>query len=174
MKENYKISLRQITTFIFDVDGVLTDGSVFMFPSEDPIRKFHSKDGFALQFAVRKGFRIAIITGGRSEGVIERLKALGITDIYTRAHNKIEAYKDFMAIHNLKDAEVLYMGDDLPDYEVMRKVGVACTPADGAPEIKAIAAYVSPIKGGQGCVRDVIEQTMKVQGKWLPEDEWTW
>jgi 3-deoxy-D-manno-octulosonate 8-phosphate phosphatase (KDO 8-P phosphatase) len=174
MKENYKISLRNITTFIFDVDGVMTDGGVFMFPDLEPVRKFHSKDGFALQFAIRKGFRIGIITGGRSSGVIERLKALGINDVYTRAHDKMEAYRDFMAIHNLQPEEVLYMGDDLPDYEVMRRVGVAATPADGAPEIKAIASYVSPIKGGHGCVRDVIEQTMKVQDKWLPESEWTW
>lgn len=174
MKENYKISLRNITTFIFDVDGVMTDGGVFMFPDLEPVRKFDSKDGFALQFAIRKGYRIAIITGGKSSGVVERLKALGINDIYTRAHDKMEAYKDFIAIHNLNHEEILYMGDDLPDYEVMTRVGVATTPANGAAEVKAIAAYVSPFFGGQGCVRDVIEQTMKVQGKWLPESEWTW
>jgi 3-deoxy-D-manno-octulosonate 8-phosphate phosphatase (KDO 8-P phosphatase) len=174
MKTNYKISMRKITTFIFDVDGVLTNGGVFMFPGQEPVRMFNSKDGFALQLAIRKGFRIGVITGGRSEGVIERLKALGIIDIYTRAHNKIEAYRDFVAIHDLQDEEILYMGDDLPDYEVMQRVGVACAPNDAAPEILSIAHYVSPQAGGQGCARDVIEQTLKVQQKWLPQSDWTW
>jgi 3-deoxy-D-manno-octulosonate 8-phosphate phosphatase (KDO 8-P phosphatase) len=174
MKDNFKVKLRSITTFIFDVDGVLTNGGVFMFPEQEPVRVFHSKDGFALQLAIRKGYRIAIITGGRSQGAIERLKAFGITDIYTRAHNKMDAYNDLIAIHNLEHHEILYMGDDLPDYEVMTRVGVACTPEDGAPELRTMADYVSPIKGGQGCVRDVIEQTLKVQEKWLPQSDWTW
>ncbi|MCH8555615.1 MAG: HAD hydrolase-like protein [Schleiferiaceae bacterium] len=174
MKENYKILLRNVKTFIFDVDGVLTDGGVFMFPGQDPIRKFNSKDGFAMQYAMRMGYKIAIITGGKSQGVVERLKLFGIHDIYTSAHNKIEPYNDLLACYDLDPASILYMGDDLPDFEVMTRVGVATTPADGAPELKAIAHYVSPITGGNGCVRDVIEQTMRVQEKWALPEHWTW
>jgi len=174
MKPNYKELLNHVTTFIFDVDGVLTDGGVLLYPGEQPVRRFNSKDGFALQLAVKKGYRVAIITGGKSTGVKERMEMLGITDIYLSASDKIEKLEELIYMYDLKKEEMLYMGDDLPDYEAMAACGVACTPSDGAPEIKAIADYVSPKAGGTGCVRDVIEQTLKVQGKWMQPGDHVW
>ncbi|MDX5404381.1 MAG: HAD-IIIA family hydrolase [Bacteroidota bacterium] len=174
MKKNYKELLNHITTFIFDVDGVLTDGSVLLVPGEEPIRKFNSKDGFALQLAMKKGYRVAIITGGKSLGVKERLQAAGVMDIYMGASDKIEALRELQSIYDLKVEETLFMGDDLPDYEVMEAVGVATCPADAVPEIRAISDYVSPKKGGHGCVRDVIEQTLKVQNNWMKPGDHVW
>jgi 3-deoxy-D-manno-octulosonate 8-phosphate phosphatase (KDO 8-P phosphatase) len=174
MKSNYKELLNHITTFVFDVDGVMTDGSVILFPGQEPLRTFHSKDGFAIQKAVKKGYRVVIITGGKSQAVKERLQALGVTDIFLNASNKIEQIEELFLMYDLKKEEVLYMGDDLPDYEAMAACGVACTPYDGTPEIKAIADYVSPVSGGKGCVRDVIEQTLKVQGKWMQPGDHIW
>lgn len=174
MKPNYKELLNHITTFIFDVDGVLTDGSVILLPGQEPIRTFDSKDAFAMQLAIKKGYRIAIITGGKSQTVKERMQFLGVTDIYLGASNKIEKLEELMYMHDLKKEEMLYLGDDLPDYEVMAACGVACTPSDGAPEIKAIADYVSPKNGGKGCVRDVIEQTLKVQSNWMQPGDHVW
>lgn len=174
MKPNYKELLNHITTFIFDVDGVLTDGGVLLYPGEAPVRRFNSKDGFVLQLAIKKGYRIAIITGGNSEAVRERMQMLGVTDIYLGASDKLEKLEELMLMYDLKKEEVLYMGDDLPDYQVMTACGVACTPSDGAPEIKAIADYVSPKNGGHGCVRDVVEQTLKVQGNWMLDGDHVW
>lgn len=168
---NYKETFAKITTLIFDVDGVLTNGEVILMPGADPVRKMNSRDGYALQLAIRNGFRIAIITGGSSEDVKTRLQQLGIRDIYLRSRHKMEPFEDFKMCYDLKDEEILYMGDDLPDYDVMRQVALAAAPQDAAPEIKSIAHYVSPIKGGEGCVRDVIEQLLRVHGKWgRPED----
>lgn len=169
MKPNYKELLNRITTFVFDVDGVLTDGTIIVFPGQEPVRAFNIKDGFAIQKAVKKGYRIAIITGGRSQAVKERLNGLGVTDVYLNASNKIEQLQEYMHLYDLKKDEMLYMGDDLPDLPVLMACGVATCPIDSAPEVKATADYVSPIKGGQGCVRDIIEQTMRVQGKWNEE-----
>jgi 3-deoxy-D-manno-octulosonate 8-phosphate phosphatase (KDO 8-P phosphatase) len=174
MKPNYKSLLNHVTTFIFDVDGVLTDGGVLLFPGQEPIRKFNSKDGYALQLAIKKGYRIAIITGGHSEGVRERMQMLGITDIYLGASDKRERLEELIYMYDLKKEEMLYMGDDIPDLESMTMCGVACTPADGSPEIRAIADYVSPKSGGMGCVRDIIEQTLKVQGKWMENGDHVW
>lgn len=174
MKPNYKELLNHITTFIFDVDGVLTDGTVILLPGQEPIRTFDSKDAFAMQLAIKKGYRVAIITGGRSETVKERMQFLGVKDIYLNSSNKIEKLEELQHMYDLKKEEMLYMGDDLPDYEVMAACGVACTPSDGAPEIKAIADYVSPKNGGKGCVRDVIEQTLKVQHNWMQPGDHVW
>jgi 3-deoxy-D-manno-octulosonate 8-phosphate phosphatase (KDO 8-P phosphatase) len=174
MKRNYKEKLNHVSTFIFDVDGVLTDGSVLMIPGHQPIRNFNTKDGFALQLAMKKGYRVVIITGGRSEGVKERLQYLGVNDIFLSAQNKSEVLSSYMKSNDLKAEEILYMGDDLPDYEVMQMVGVSCSPADAAPEIKAISDYVSLKPGGKGCARDVIEQTMKVQHRWMEEGDGLW
>lgn len=174
MKQNYKELLNHITTFVFDVDGVLTDGSVLLIPGEQPYRTFNSKDGYAMQLAMRKGYRIAVITGGKSEAVVERMQALGIKDIWTGASDKKEAMEELFLTYDLKKEEVLYMGDDLPDYEALEMAGVACTPADGAQEIKAISDYVSQRTGGKGCVRDIIEQTLKVQNNWMLEGDHTW
>jgi len=124
--------------------------------------------------AVRNGIRMAIITGGTSPDVKERLQGVGIKDIYMRASQKMEAYEDLKMCYDLSDEEILYMGDDLPDYDVMEVCGLACCPQDAAPEIKAIADYVSPVNGGQGCVRDVLEQLLKIHGKWGRKEDRTW
>lgn len=174
MKQNYKELLHRITTFVFDVDGVMTDGSVLLIPGEQPYRTFSSKDGYALQLAIRKGYRLAIITGGKSEAVRERMFAYGLTDIYMGISDKRDAMEELMLAHDLKQEEILYMGDDIPDYQALQMAGVACTPADGAPEIKAICDYISPRPGGRGCVRDIIEQTLKVQNNWMKEGDHQW
>lgn len=174
MKQNYKEKLNKVNTFVFDVDGVMTDGSVLLIPGEQPYRSFNSKDGYALQLAIRKGYKIAIITGGKSEAVRERFQMLGINDIWMGSSNKIDALEELMLMYDLSPETVLYMGDDIPDYEVMVRVGIACAPSDAAPEIKAISDYVSGKPGGKGCVRDVIEQTLKVQHNWMLEGDHTW
>ncbi len=164
--ENYKTRLTRIKTFIFDVDGVLTDGKVLLIPGHDPIRNMYTKDGFALQLAVKKGYRLAVISGGRSEAVKESLGRLGVHDIFLRQHDKLACYKEYIYTHQLKEEEILFMGDDLPDWEVMKRVGLAVCPADAAQEIKEICPYVSDRKGGEGCVRDIVEQVLRVQGNW--------
>ena len=171
---NYKTKLVQISTFVFDVDGVMTDGKVLILPGQDPIRVFHSKDGYALQLAIRLGYRVAIITGGTSEAVKERLQSAGVQDIWLGARHKEEALEELMLAYELRAEEIAYMGDDLPDYEVLTRVGLATCPHDAAPEIRHICDYISPIKGGEGCVRDLIEQTLKVQGKWNQASDRNW
>ncbi|MCW3084333.1 MAG: 3-deoxy-D-manno-octulosonate 8-phosphate phosphatase [Bacteroidetes bacterium] len=172
--ENFKIKLNRITTFIFDVDGVLTDGSVTLMPDGEQVRTMNIKDGYALQLAVKQGYRVVIISGGKSEMVRKRLNGLGITDVYLGAHAKLDTYKEYLEIYNVNPDEVLYMGDDLPDYEVMKQIGVPTCPADAVQEIKGISIYVSHHNGGRGAVRDVIEQVMKVQGKWTHGDGFVW
>ena len=171
---NYKEKFKHITTVIFDVDGVLTNGTVLLIPGAQAVRNMHSKDGYALQLAVRNGIRIAIITGGNSEDVRERLAEMGIKDIYMRASTKMDAYEDLKMCYDLTDHEILYMGDDLPDYDVMKAVGLSCAPQDAAPEIKLISDYVSPVNGGEGCVRDVLEQLLKTHDKWGRPEDRTW
>lgn len=170
---SYKQKLNQITTFIFDVDGVLTDGSIILMPSGEMVRTMHTKDGYAMQLAIKKGFRIAIISGGRDPMVAERLKYLGVTDIYLGASDKMDAFRDLLFSYDLKPEEIAYMGDDVPDIEVMREVGLACCPNDAVADVRSMAEYISLIDGGKGCVRDLIEQTLKVQGKWFDENDHT-
>jgi 3-deoxy-D-manno-octulosonate 8-phosphate phosphatase (KDO 8-P phosphatase) len=164
--KNYKHLLPKIKTFIFDVDGVLTDGKILINSDGELLRSFDTKDGYAMKCALVKGFKIAIITGGRNEAVRERFKELGVIDIYLGAHHKLDAYQDLMDNYNLNPEEILYIGDDIPDIPVMEKVGLGCCPADAASDVKAIADYVSHKKGGEGCVRELIEQVLRVQGKW--------
>lgn len=171
---NYKEIFKDITTVVLDVDGVLTNGDIILMPGMQPVRKMNAKDGYAMQLAVRNGIRMAIITGGRSPEVKERLNGLGITDIYLGASSKMESYEDLKMCYDLKDEEILYMGDDLPDYDIMKIVGLAAAPQDAAPEIKSVSDYVSPIDGGRGCVRDVLEQLLKIQGKWARHEDRTW
>ncbi|MBJ7879989.1 KdsC family phosphatase [Gelidibacter salicanalis] len=165
-EKSYKEYLEHITTFIFDVDGVLTDGTISLTTTGEMLRTMHTKDGFAMKTALLAGFNVCIISGGSNEGVRQRLQGLGITDIYLGAHNKIEQMDAYMDLHHIKPENVLYMGDDIPDYPVMTRVGLPTCPQDAVPEIKAISKYISHKNGGQGCVRDVIEQVLKVQGKW--------
>ena len=166
MSKSYKEIMPQITTFILDVDGVLTDGTVTIFPDGELVRKMNIKDGYALKTAVNNGYNVCIISGGTNEGVRKRLRDLGITDIYLGAHNKIEQLSEYLEIYNIKPEHILYMGDDIPDYPVMKMVGLAACPKDAVQEIQNISVYISQKKGGNGCVRDVIEQVLKVQDKW--------
>jgi len=166
MEKSYKEYLSKIDTLIFDVDGVLTNGIVTVFPNGELVRHMNIKDGYALKTAVDAGLNVCIISGGTNEGVRKRLEGLGIKDIYLGAHNKIKQFNEIVEKYNLKTKNVLYMGDDIPDYPVMKLVGMPCCPNDAAPEIQQISKYISYKKGGDGCARDIIEQVLKVQGKW--------
>ena len=164
--KSYKEYLEHITTFILDVDGVLTNGNVTILTNGDLLRTMNIKDGYALKTALNNGYHICIISGGSNEGVRLRLNGLGVKDVFLGIHDKMSCMEDYLKTYNLKSENVLYMGDDIPDIEVMQRVGLPCCPQDAVPEIKAISKYVSHKKGGKGAVRDVIQQVMKVQGKW--------
>src|SRR5690606_12743059 len=166
MSKSYKEIMNDITTFVFDVDGVLTDGTIHVTPTGEMLRNMNIRDGYAMKAAVENGYTVCIISGGSNEGVRVRLRNLGITDIYLGVPNKVETFDEFTDIYNIKPENVLYMGDDIPDYHVMKLVGLATCPQDAAPEIKSLCQYISHINGGKGAARDVIEQVMKVQGKW--------
>jgi len=166
MEKSYKELMPEITTFIFDVDGVLTNGIVHISTTGELTRKMNIKDGYALKTAVDNGYNVCVISGGKNEGVRKRLDGLGIKDIHLGVSNKIEIYKAYLKANNIKPEQVLYMGDDLPDYHVMKLAGLSACPKDAVAEIQNISAYVSQKKGGLGCVRDVIEQVLKVRGDW--------
>jgi 3-deoxy-D-manno-octulosonate 8-phosphate phosphatase (KDO 8-P phosphatase) len=163
---NFKEKLNDIKTFLFDVDGVLTNGTVLVMENGEIVRNLNSKDGYALQLAIKKGYRIGIITGGNSQAVKIALHTLGIEDIFLSQSDKLQCYKDYINENQLKEEEIVYMGDDLPDYEVMKRVGIAACPQDAAHEIKEICIYISNKNGGETCVRDIIEQVMRCQGTW--------
>ncbi len=163
---NFKQKLNKITTFIFDVDGVMTDGKVLVMESGEVVRNMNSKDGYAIHLAVSKKYRIAIISGGNNVAVKNMLLKTGVTDVFINQHDKLTCYLEYLKLNNLTDEEVLFMGDDLPDHEIMSRVGVAVCPKDAVQDIKAICQYVSDKNGGEGCVRDVIEQVLRVQSKW--------
>ena len=158
--------MNQITTFILDVDGVLTDSSVHITPTGEMLRVMNIRDGFAMKAAVESGYHVCIISGGSNEGVRIRLQNLGITDIHLACPDKVVALKEITQKYTISNDSVLYMGDDIPDYHVMQLVGLPACPQDASPEIKAISKYISHRNGGRGAVRDVIEQVMRVQGKW--------
>lgn len=156
----------KITTFVFDVDGVLTDGTVLVLESGLQARRMNIKDGFALQMAQQNGYRVKIISGGNSPEVKDRLEKLGVKDVDMAVMDKQQLLLQYMAANELKKEEVLYMGDDLPDLPAMQVVGLACCPADAVSEIKDMANYISPFNGGLACVRDVIEKVLKIKGQW--------
>ena len=159
-----------IRVFVLDVDGVLTDGMLHSTEEGHMLRTMNIKDGYALQAAIKKGYMIWIISGGKSEAVRIRLNRLGITDVYLDVVNKKQRLQQLMAQYNVTTETMLYMGDDIPDYAVMQLCGLPCCPADAVDEIKQISKYTSPKKGGDGCVRDVIEKVMKLNGDWeLPQ-----
>ncbi|MGD0711958.1 MAG: HAD-IA family hydrolase [Bacteroidales bacterium] len=164
---NYKEKLKHITTFIFDYDGVLTDGKVILLNDDEGLRTAHVKDGYAMQYAIKKGYRVAIISGGRSEAINRRFKVLDVHDVFMGVSDKVKVYTDYLKKNKLKKEEILFMGDDIPDYPLMKQAGIATCPANASEEIKSVAAYISSLNGGDGCVRDVIEQVLKVQGKWF-------
>ena len=165
--KNYKKLLKEITTFILDVDGVLTNGKILVTSKGKMLREMNTKDGFIIKYALDKGFKIFIISGGTNKGVKERLKDLGIEEIFLGEHTKKDIYDKLIKKYSLKEKEIVYMGDDIPDIPVMKKIGVPCCPNDAVPDVKQISIYISKKNGGQGCVRDIIEQTLRVQNKWL-------
>jgi 3-deoxy-D-manno-octulosonate 8-phosphate phosphatase (KDO 8-P phosphatase) len=171
---NYKTKLKEIDTLVFDVDGVFTDNTLYIMEGQEPMRKMNVKDGYAIQLAVKKGYRIAIITGGRSEAVAARFKGLGVNDVYLNSHDKLKVFKDFCKTHNVNPTNVLYMGDDIPDIPVMMNVGLACCPQDASEGVKAISSYISPVKGGLGCVREVLEQLLRLNGHWQADEDHIW
>ena len=167
MAESYKELMNNIDTFIFDVDGVLTDGKLHISSDGELLRQMNVKDGYALKAAIDNGFQVCIISGGKNDGVKTRLQNLGINEVHLGVADKIEVFENYLKKHQIDAQNVLYMGDDIPDYWVMKKVGLAACPQDAVPEIKSICRYISHKKGGKGAVRDVLEQVMKVQNKWM-------
>lgn len=155
-----------IKAFVFDVDGVFTDSRVTVFEDGSLIRVMSIRDGYAVKAAINAGYQVVVITGGSSIGVVKRLKRLGVKDVYWGIQDKMAIYEEFLNRNNFEETQILYMGDDIPDIQVMRRVGLPTCPADAANEVRKISQYISPIKGGAGCVRDVIEKVMKLQGTW--------
>lgn len=166
--------LAGVTTFIFDYDGVMTDGSVYMDSNGDPLRTSNVKDGYALQLAGKLGYHVAVISGAIVTNIVKRLNSLGVQDVFTGVPDKVVKLEEYMAQHGLQPEEIVFMGDDIPDLKVMHRVGVPACPADAAEEVKQISAFVSDRPGGRGCVRDIIEKTMKVQGKWMTAEAFSW
>lgn len=162
--------LRKIRAIVFDLDGVLSKSTISLGMDGTPLRTVNIKDGYAIQLAVKMGLNIAIISGCRIDAVRKRYEGLGMTDVYLGAAVKIKVYEEFLAKHDLKEDEVMFMGDDIPDLEVMRRVGCPVCPKDACNEVKEVSIYVSNYEGGCGCGRDVIEQTLKAQGKWLRDE----
>jgi 3-deoxy-D-manno-octulosonate 8-phosphate phosphatase (KDO 8-P phosphatase) len=165
-EKNYKEKLNNIKAFIFDVDGVLTDGRVLVTTSGEMHRSLNTKDGFAMKFALTNGYKIAIISGGTNEGVRDRFEELGVQKVYLGVHQKDDSFDDFVKENNLNSSEVLYMGDDIPDLSVMEKSGLSTCPKDAVTDVKDAADYISHKKGGDGCVREIIEQVLRVKGDW--------
>lgn len=163
---SYKEKLKNIKAFVFDVDGVFTDGSVYLLPGGNMSRVMNVLDGYAVVKALKNNYVIGVITGGNDEMVKHRINYLGIEDYYAKSHDKMADFEDFKKKHHLKNEEILTMGDDIPDLYIMKNSAIAACPENAVPEIKGIAGYISPVKGGSGAVRDVIEQVMKAQGKW--------
>ncbi len=171
---NYKEILKDINTMIFDYDGVLTDGSVLTTERGEQYRTGNVRDGYALHLAIKKGYNVAIISGGTSDSISKRLETLNIKDIFIHVSNKIETFHNYLGQKKVLASQVLYMGDDIPDYKVMQLAGLPVCPADAAEEIKSISKYISSYKGGHGCVRDIVEQLMKIQGTWMNDDAFEW
>lgn len=168
---NYKARLKDIKAFAFDVDGVLTDGSIISTSDGDLLRTFDSKDGFAIRLCVQHGFPVGIITGGTSNSILFRFRGVGIQDenICQKSRNKVPVFLDFCKRNGIKPQEVAYVGDDLPDISVLKLVGLAVCPSDAVDEVKEVCDYISSRPGGKGCVRELIEQVLKVHGKWIYE-----
>lgn len=161
--------LKKIKAIVFDVDGVLSASTIQMDSEGEPVRTINIKDGYAIQLAVKMGIRIAIMTGGHNDDIRKRYSYLGVNDIYLNCAVKITTWEKFLAKYGLQEDEVVYMGDDIPDYQIMKRSGCPCCPKDAAPEIKEVSCYVSGFNGGYGCARDVVEQVLRAQGKWLSD-----
>ncbi len=166
--------LTKVTTFIFDYDGVMTDGTVYMDSNGDPLRTSNVKDGYAIQLAGKLGFHVAVISGAVVTNITKRLNMLGVKDVFTGVPDKIVKLEEYMEAYHLAPEQVVYMGDDIPDLRVMQRVGVPACPADASEEVKNISRFISDRPGGHGCVRDIIEQTLKAQGKWMTAEAYSW
>lgn len=171
---NINYDLTRIRAMAFDVDGVLSASTVPLHPCGEPMRNVNIKDGYALQLAAKLGFHLAIITGGRTDAVRKRFEGLGIQDVIMGSALKIHDYRDFCRKYSLRDEEVLYMGDDIPDLPVLRLCGLPCCPADAAEEVKAACRYISDHAGGCGCGRDVVEQVLKAHNLWMTDAAFGW
>jgi 3-deoxy-D-manno-octulosonate 8-phosphate phosphatase (KDO 8-P phosphatase) len=172
--KNYKERLKHITTFVFDFDGVLSTGKIIVMPNGDQLRITDVKDGYAMQYALRHGYRVCIISGGYSESMRLRYQGFPQMDIFLKVSDKTEVFVKYLEDNNIKPEEVLYMGDDIPDYEVMQLAGLKTCPADAVTEIRETSHYISHCGGGDGCVRDIIEQTLRAQNKWFKEGACIW
>jgi 3-deoxy-D-manno-octulosonate 8-phosphate phosphatase (KDO 8-P phosphatase) len=172
--KNYKEKLKNITTFVFDFDGVLSTGKVMVLPDGEQLRMTDVKDGYALQYALKQGYRICIISGGYSESMRLRYQDFQGIDVFLKVSDKTKTFSEYLKQHNIQAEQVVYMGDDIPDYDVMQLVGLKTCPADAAIEIQEISHYISHCKGGEGCVRDIIEQTLRAHNKWFKEGSRIW
>ena len=171
---NIQYDLTSIKAFLFDVDGVLSSDCLTLSETGDPLRTVNIKDGYAMQLAVKQGYQLGIITGAYTENIRIRFERLGVQHIYLKSSMKLIDYEDFLRKTGLKDEDIAFVGDDIPDYGIMKRVGMPVAPASAAPEIKELAKYISSKNGGEGVARDIIEQTMKVQGKWMAGDAFGW
>jgi len=171
---NFKEDLVRVKAFVFDIDGVLSLQTISLNAFGVPGRTVNLRDGYAIQLAVKKGYKIGIISGSRSKEYQKRLKRLGVTDIYLNSRTKTDHFNNFIKKHNLNESDVLFMGDDIPDFEVMKIAGIPVCPSDADSEIRQLASYISDKKGGEGCVRDVIEQVLRLHNNWMDTDAFTW
>lgn len=171
---NYRKNLHKITTLIFDYDGVMTDGKVLFTDDGQQLRSVNVRDGYALQLASKKGFRIVVLSGADTEGMRKRCESKIFNHVFLGISDKQSVFNDFINSESLKLEEIMYMGDDIPDLPVLSKVGIAACPADACEEVKKSVHYISPFKGGNGCVRDIIEQILKVHGQWMDQDAFHW
>jgi 3-deoxy-D-manno-octulosonate 8-phosphate phosphatase (KDO 8-P phosphatase) len=172
--QNYREKLKKLSTFIFDFDGVLSDGKIWVLPDGEQMRATNVKDGYAMQYALRKGYRIAIISGGIGESMRLRYQNFKGVEVFLNISDKVACFQEYIKKNKISPEKVLYMGDDIPDYELMKICGLKCCPADACTEIKEIADYISFANGGYGAVRDVIEQTLRAQNRWMEEDAGIW
>lgn len=163
---NFKEDIARVEAFVFDVDGVMTDGGIIPTPEGDFIRRYNAKDGYAIAYALREGFKVCVISGGRGRMLENRLTMLGVTKMYLNCMNKVEALEEFLADNDLDRQSVIYMGDDIPDLECMMRVGIPVCPADAAMEVVEASRYVSEYNGGHGAVRDIVEQVLRAKGCW--------
>ena len=168
---NFKEDIALVEAIVLDVDGVMTDGGIIPTPDGDFIRRYYAKDGYAIAYAIREGYKICVISGGRGEMLRRRLEMLGVERMYLDCMDKINAIKEFMADYDLSPEEVIYMGDDIPDLECMREVGMPVCPADSAPEVIECSRYISEFEGGRGAVRDIVEQVLRARGDWAKSSE---
>jgi 3-deoxy-D-manno-octulosonate 8-phosphate phosphatase (KDO 8-P phosphatase) len=171
---NFKEGLSNVKAFVFDIDGVLSTQTIALNVFGVPNRSVNLRDGYAIQLAVRKGYHICVISGCSSKEYQKRLKLLGVKDIYLNSKSKLEHFQSFLEKYQLNKNEVLFMGDDIPDYEVMKEAGIPVCPSDADSEIREVASYISDKKGGEGCVRDVIEQVLRLHNKWMDSDAFSW